>query len=248
MSLAYYDEYYDFIKEIMRKVPALPIELLIIALMNYFPELVPNSKLALFILREIQRNGHILLSSDGWAITKEMYLFYTNDKGRNYNVNSATRLGDKIAVFSERNPDEIVKEVSISDLISNKDKKVIDCLWIVFDLLPDSNDFVIGVDPWNVSFCTEYDDDPGTCYQIIRINNEFKDCYQDILRYLPKMTDFYERENTFRIAIVDTPEDASKVPYVGFRFICVLDNESETGYRIIENRETNVWADHGYND
>lgn len=237
-------KYSSFIIEIVHKLPVIPIRLLIIALINYFEELGSDEKIAFQILKNIQYNGHILLTDNGWAMTKKAYRFYTNDRYPKFDLRSEFRLGDKINIYDDGNPQKIIKSVDINDVISHGYKKILDSLWVAFDLLPESRDFIVGMDPWNIMFCSKYDDEPAHCYEIVRISEDMSNVMKDRLSNLTPIIDPEEQENITRIAIVDKEYQVNMVPKVGFRHICVLDDESDTGYKVIRNREKNVWLDY----
>lgn len=238
-----YETYSNYVRGILKKVPILKTGQLISALMSEYEDKDMDAQFALAILHAIQRNGHVLLSSGGWAMTKGAYRMYSKDKfGTAIESNADFRLGDKISVFSD-DQHRIVQSVNMEKLLSNKDLKMIDCMWVVADLMPLSEHFIIGTDPWNLIFVSE-DDAGGTCYEVVKINETSENATIEMLRNTPRITDHEMRDSICRIAVLDSADHAWKVPYIGFTHICVLDKQSETGYSVIETRGDDRWSDY----
>lgn len=238
------EQYSDFIRTTMKKVNIIPIDLLVISLENAFPDTVSNDDYAMAVLKAIQRNGYVLLSESGWAMTKSAYRMFSNDKFNNgINYKAPYRLGEKLNVFSTDNS-SIIKSVDIADLISFRLKKVIDCMWVVCDMLPESRYFVTPLDFFDVAFVSveEGDDNPLT-YEIVSIPENMENAYAEILTDLPKIEDPRMRDAIVRIAIMENPSHSFKIPNVGFTHICELDENSSTGYRVVETRSDDaVWS------
>ena len=237
-------KYTDFIIDIVKKIPVIPVRLLIIALINCFEELEASEELAFQILKKIQCSGHILLTDNGWALTKKAYRFYSNDRYPKFDLRSDCRIGNVINIYDDGNPQKITESKDVSELIKSSEmKKIIDALWVAFDLLPESKDFIPGMEPWQIMFCTKYDDDPAQCYEIIKIDKGMERIECEKLNNLRPIIDPNEREKIIRIAILDDENYAYKIPYIGFRHICVLNDKSDTGYTVVENRDENIWKD-----
>ena len=59
------------------------------------------------------------------------------------------------------------------------------------------------------------------------------------------ISDKETRETVRRIAIIDNANHAWEVPYVGFKYICVLDDDSPQNYKVIEKRNNeDLWKDY----
>lgn len=238
------EKYSDFIRTIMRKVNIIPVDLLLISLENAYPDTVNNDEYAMSILKAIQRNGYVLLSESGWAMTKSAYRMYSNDKFNNgVNYKAPYRLGEKLNVFSTNNA-SIVKSIDIDELISFRLKKVIDCMWIVCDMLPESKNFVTPLNFWDIAFVSEESgDETPLTYEIVSIPENMENAYAEILSDLPHIDSPEMRNAIVRIALMENPDHAFKIPNVGFTHICALDENSSTGYRVVETRsDDNVWS------
>jgi hypothetical protein len=214
--------------------------------MNEFKDRDISPDFALGILRAVQRNGHVLLSTSGWALTKGEYRMVSNDKfNTSVDFTARYRVADKISVYSDDHH-MITRHEKFENVLSGKAKKIIDCLWVAIDMLPESEEFVIGTDPWSIIFTAEGDDDEPSClYEIVKINEVSENVTMELLRNLPKISDKSMQETTYRIAVMDNGDHAWKVPYVGFSHICVLDDNTDTGYSVVESRSKDRWKDYG---
>ena len=238
------EKYSDFIRTIMKKVSIVPIDLLIISLENAYPDTVTSDEYAMSILKAVQRNGYLLMSKSGWAMTKSAYRMHSNDKfGNGIDYKAPFRIGEKINVFSTDNS-SIVKSLDIEDTVSFKLRKVIDCLWIVGDMLPESKDFITPLDFWDIAFVSEEtgDDIPMT-YELVSVPENMENAYAELMRNLPRINDSEMRDSIVRIVLMENSDHAFKIPNICVKHICELDENSSTGYRVVETRNDDVaWS------
>jgi len=224
MNSITFSVYEEEITNLLKKIPLLQIKQVILALNNMYEDTTESS--IKDVLYNMQRKGHVLLSVDGWVMTKGAYFRLTNKSpdSVSYTVNNDTiyRLGNMT--------DTIENSGIYSDLI--------DCFWLVVDMLPDSKQFIVNETPWSIMFdtCTA-EDKPCRLYQITRIIKDRDVARYELLKNLPEIDDNDNlRSNYCRIALIDDENDAWKVPAIGFAFICVLDSTSPKGYKIVEKR------------
>ena len=246
------EEYEDFIREILRKVPILKTEQLKICLMNSFNDI--SEEVAREILTAIQRRGYILLSKAGWAMTKRMYKDITNDvRGTFIKVKDEETglydpyhyLEEKLSVYG-KDHNKIIKCDYVENLISEKKKDIVDCMWIIAEMMPASEEFCFGNTPWTVMFHsppTEKVD--GKLFQISKISSKTEDSRIEMIKSLPKIKDKNLLKNIRRIAIMDDENHAWKIPYLGFTHVLKIDESIPKKYKIIgEPRQMKeIWKD-----
>ena len=226
------EEYEHEIRSVLERLPLCRKKQLIKVLVNTYEGM--NEFLANETLLAIQRRGHVFLSTDDWAMTKGMYLRISQDRyfeGVNSNENymQGCRLGNMTSLIQKNN------------VVGDE----IDCFWLAVDMLPDSKDFIVGCTPWVICFDTSANKETvSRLYQITKIaaDKELTRC--EILRSLPKIEDNDLKKVITRIALIEDERHAWKIPHIGFSFICVLDPNSDRGYRIVEKRTgKDVWGD-----
>jgi hypothetical protein len=169
------------------------------------------------ILLNYQSKGHVLLSSDGWAMTKGKYVEYTgDDKFELLTYESDTRIGNMNRFCATK-----------------ETKKMVDVLWVLVDMLPDSRDFSVFAKPFQVNLVYK-----GKLFQVIDIPADEEDLRVATLQAMPN--DFFEdfKKNIYRIAIMENPAHAWKVPEgIGFRYVVTIDENEKAHYRIVETRK-----------
>ena len=245
------EEYESFVRNILQKIPLLKTEQLIKCLINSYNDI--DEDVAKNILTAIQRRGYILLSSSGWAMTKRMYKTLSNDVRNIYvkQKNEVTGLydpyfylGDTIHVFSKDHSKETEKQ--IEDLISQKHKDIIDCMWIVADMMPESEDFSFGNAPWTLMFCTNATEkSSGKLFQIVKIPKKTEDSRIEMIKSWPKIKDKETLKNIRRIAIIEDENHAWKVLYLGFTHVIKINENLPKKYEVIGEPRTSkeLWKD-----
>ena len=240
------DDYEELIRNLLKRVPVLRTKQLRIAMQKAFEGMTES--VASAILVALQRQGYLLLTDDGWTITKGQYLKLTGDKffdetrerGRELN-----KLGSKVHIYEIDGADRIKTEASIEELMGKKMKDIVDCMWAVTDMMPDSEEFILSCPPFSLSFATPGDEEnPGKIFEIIKINSSSEDATVRLLFDLPKIEEKEMKSYIHRIAIIENPDHAWKVPYLGFSAICCLDENEDCGFRVIEKRPNEeAWKD-----
>ena len=220
------ETYSEFIGKILRKIPYIKTDILVRCLVNYYPNV--NEKMAKEILFDIQSNGECLMSKDGWTITKGMYYRISDDKFR-----------DEIRYHNECRLDDIEK------YLRELDKEDVDVMWLVADLMPDSENFIVCDTPWNIMF-----DVPGNefgepkLFQLIKIPSDVENERIELLKNSRRIIPEEKVINSIRrIALMENPDNAWKIPRLGFTHVCVLDPKQTKGYRVVERRTKDIWKD-----
>lgn len=218
--------YGDFIRKILRKIPYIKTKILIRCLVNNFNDV--DEKMAEKILYELQSQGECLLSSDGWAITKGMYYRISDDKFRdNFKYHNDCRLSN------------------VETYLENLNKDDVDIMWLVADLMPDAENFIVCDTPWNIMFdvpSSEWQE--PRLFQLIKIPGNVEDERIELLKNSKRLIPEEKLLSSIRrIALIDNPAHAFKIPQLGFTHICVLDESQKKGYRIVEKRTKDIWSD-----
>lgn len=236
------DFYTDFICGILKRTPLLRSQQLTNALMNIDSEMTPD--LAWAIMYNIERANHVLLSENGWAMTPGMYRTLTHDKYLNgVEYKAEYRIQNRLAVYGNNGrepqryelPDKLLAELPGG----NKRVSIINSMWVVIDMLPQSDEFITDNGIWDVSFTTHplpEEEKEAKAYYVIYISSQREDLICRQLSEMEPINDAKMQKPILRIAVMENPDHAFKIPYIGFSHICALDPESKTGYVVVEKR------------
>lgn len=220
------ETYSKFIVKILRKIPYIKTDILIRCLVNYYPNV--NEKKAKEILFDIQANGECLMSQDGWTLTKGMYYRLSDDKFRdNFHYHNDYRLDGVEKYLKDLNKDDV------------------DVMWLVADLMPDAENFIVCDIPWNIMFDVPSNElSEPKLFQLIKIPKEVEDERIELLKNSKTLIPEGKARNSIRrIALIENKDDAWKIPRLGFTHVCVLDSKQTKGYRVVETRTEDIWAD-----
>ena len=201
----------------MEKVTVAKTEQLILFLHNYLESVpIPHAE---SIVYEASGHGIFIMTEDGYCITKPCYSV----------LSQGIKRGDFQAGRSPLFP---------SVEIPQHHKDVIDCLWILLDLLPASIDFTVGQPPWIISFTFPGNETtPSKMAQIARFDAGEEILVKARIEAQPRLEEPQYRSKIVRFAMLDEEEKTELVPYDGFVYLCKLDENSPYGYQIIEKRE-----------
>ena len=223
-----YKEYWECLNNIFSKIKILKKRDLINALCNNFIGITEGE--AEHILVTLQARERLIITKDGYVLTKPMYYSLTGDwVEEKLNVHGKVRM-----------------QADLQSLVPTYYTKYIECMPVVIDLMPDSNDFMVGRKPWLIQFIVE-DDEGGSSklYQITRVKKGSEVTEGIILRNLKDKLDAEERDSIRRIVVMEDPELSWRIPYVGITHIVTNDDTESTGYRIVEDRtKENIWKDY----
>jgi hypothetical protein len=197
---------------------------------------------ALDIITEAQNHGILLITENGYVMTKGAYFTMTgirfNDSGRvkkergKYNgkidYDSDIRIHTPIRIDGGRTTDDMI-----------------DCMWVVASMMPDSIDFVASTGPWQVQFVVpEKENSLSKLYQVVHIKQGREIPTTTLLRNLPAIEGKEMRQQIRRIALIDDENFAWRMPKIGFSHIAKVDEKSPDGFRILEKRsEKDAWLD-----
>lgn len=226
--------YKEFVRSIVHRVAVLHTATLVNALKNNYAEteyLTYDD--CMNILYACQKEGKLLLTEDGIALTKGAYMRLVPDDYDLENIRPSQRLriGRNIVVVSDPH-----------------DRAVMECVKVVADMMPYAYDFSTGFAPWYIQFIVHKEqEDPGILYQVTKVDlgSELSD--EALLKGIISEPRFgwHDYSNLYsRIAILDNPEFAFAIPHLGFSKICVPDNSILGGLKIIETRDPEErWED-----
>ena len=220
------EDYEEYVRGLLKKVPLMRTEQLKICLRKTFvnmPEDVTQS-----ILVAIQRRGYLLMSVDGWTMTKGIYVELTGDNAfKNHLSHGPFRLQE------------------MNEICKNRNKKIVDLMWLIADLSPSSEDFFFATSPWDIAFVDEGSEDKQSkIYEIIYVPERSENAKAEALRLLPKMEHKDDRAAITRIAVMENANHEWKIPHKGFKFIVQIDHDSPKHYRVVKKREgEEVWSD-----
>lgn len=222
----------NLIRDIMKRVGVCRTKQLVNCLKNNNKELKDED--ALNILGGLQRNRYLLLSQDGWAMTIGAYTQFANDKFFDKTITAPTEFAIPYDIGTILEKDNCI----------NKD--IIDCLWIVADMMPESKEFIISNYPWSICFDTSANaEHEGRIFQLTKVAKGKERTRGEVFKSLPSIKSDGLKKCIRRIAIVEDPQGAWEIPHLGFYFICAVDESSPTGYRVIEKRTGDeVWSDY----
>ena len=219
----HYEEYRSFAKELLYYFNPMKTEQMQRAFMKYYANM--SDELVRSILYKLQDHRVILMSSDGWLMSRGKYVQLTGDSRYDMLTNgSYTLLPD------------------MKGYVDNQcNMKLINCLWILIDMLPASLDFTLTHKPFQISFMSK----KRELYQVIYIPTLEEPARFEMLRALPNDLLDDVKKAIKRIVILEDEKSADRVPQGrGIRFILVIDDSTKTHYRVVQKRE-NIWEDEG---
>ena len=219
----HYEEYRSFAKELLYYFNPMKTEQMQRAFMKYYANM--SDELIRSILYKLQDHRVILMSSDGWLMSRGKYVQLTGDSRYDRLTNgSYTLLPD------------------MKGYVDNQcNMKLINCLWILIDMLPASLDFTLTHKPFQISFMSK----KRELYQVIYIPTLEEPARFEMLRALPNDLLDDVKKAIKRIVILEDEKSVDRVPQGrGIRFILVIDDTTKTHYRVVQKRE-NIWEDEG---
>jgi len=211
-------KYGDFAKELLYHFNPMRRQQMEIAIAKNFRGV--DSETVQRVLHDLQWDRQILKSADGWVISKNKYVELTGDERfANFvrNVNHEYLLPPL---------EEYIKE--------SCNMKLINCLWVLIDMLPYSMDFVVTNKPFQLGFISG----KNKLYEVTYIENDEEDAKLEMLNLLPR--DLYPeaKQATRRIVILENEKHADRVPEgIGVRYVLCLDDKTSTHYRVIDDRK-----------
>ena len=223
-----YNEFELFIRNILAKVSILKKQQLVLCLCRYYSEIYPET--AENIINHAQKKGILLVSTDGYVMTKGAYSTLTGDTyGDDLKLDEDVRIRQPINIDGGRTTGD-----------------TIDCMWIVANMMPDSNNFIICPGPWSIQFIVQKNDDPAKLFQVMRITKDKEIPSSIMLRNMTNDIDKKMRLQIRRIVLLDDDSFAWRFPKVGVTHIAVIDEKDPNGFKIVEKRKPEeAWQDYG---
>lgn len=210
-----YDVYDDFIVGILKRISVLYTEQLILALMNNYNNV--DRERAVMILARLQKDNRVMMSVDGWSVTTGSYLKRTQDK--QFRMSKFTGKYRIPGTFSE--------------YISDEDRKRADIFWIVVDMLPDSNNFMSALEPWNYVFVSKRSEKrTSKLFLLTKIEKGLEHLQVPAIAMNTDFSDKFFNENVRTIALFDNGDAIEDVDTSCFSFVCVLNDDSPRHYDI----------------
>lgn len=236
-------EFEGFIKELLERVPFLETRLLRFFLAKRFGIALSDPFINKMITAA-QRDGYLVVSTAGYTLSKRMYYSLTGDqKDDSIETSNICYLGDTMDVY-ENNPYGVKETKPVQEFIARDTKELMECMWVVADLMPQSKNFVTSCYPWNVVMEVDTSDERVKICEITRITKRNEDARIQLIKDFCNSDTPRNKKAVMRIAVIDNEEHAFLVPYLGFVYIVVLDETSPNGYRVIEKREKEeAWKD-----
>jgi len=214
-----FNVYEQFITDLIDKVSFMRTQTLVNCICRYYGKVYEAD--ALMHIRNVQKLGYILVTADGWCLTKAKYRSMCDDKNfSNITLNNSYRLD------------------SIKGLrITASDRNYADAMMVVADMMPLSSDFMIGASPWYIQFITaEKEARASRLFQITTFKAGEEMAMEELLLSLRPVEHDEFKAQLRRIAILENPNMSWCVPRIGFTTICTLDNTASSGLKVVEKR------------
>lgn len=247
MAIANIERYEKFVDDILRRIEIMTTMQLIIALTRMFPD-CDSDNFALEIIKGLQRRGRLLLTHDGYVITEGAYHFYTNDKfNDNLNLNGVLRIPDKMSrvTYLNEHKREFHTIGNVPDFISKKEREMMETFWIVVDMMPGSSEFCATIPPFIWAYEYETKEGETKLYKVAKINK--RSLFADV-NMLKEIIRSEEEEKKYLtslryIALIEDGVSPSDIPYLGFKYICKLNENKRSHYDLCEKRGDDYWKD-----
>lgn len=235
-----YEKYADFVRTITSKIPVLHTQQIVLAMTKYFPGC--SEGFCLYVLQEMQNDNRLLLSNNGWAMTSHMYKMITNDRWlMGIDLHNDAHMPDVLTVYDSEEHKQIVETGTVDDLLGKlpngrTKKKQIDAMWVASYLMPDSSNFIVNCSPWTMVF-THEDDESGLLIEVMRLPAKGFSTNCEMLLDMNAPADETARKFIQRFALVDDERFIADVPKIGFKWVAVMDQTCDHGFRLMETRK-----------
>lgn len=203
-------------------------EQLIKVLTNSFANV--STQKAYEILYAYELNGNVLLSEDGWAMTKGKYLQVSGDSKEDF-----IKYDQNVRIPPMEN---IINRQCDTEL------KYINCLWVLISFLPESLDFSDMSKPFHLSFMGKIkskntNKTVNKLIEVIDIKADYEDIKIEQIKASPQLPDDEEiKKSIRRIAIIENEKHAWKVPErIGFTHVVTIDDSTASHFRVVEDRK-----------
>ncbi len=216
-------DYENFVKDLLKKSQIFKTKQLYAFLRNTF---VTNDEIIKVVLANLQRQGYLFMSKDGWTLTKGLYQALLEDK-----------LFDKI---DRDSGSEFKINYCIDDICSKYRKEYVESLWVIANFMPRAEKFVEASDPFTYSAIIE-GKNKNTLLEVCYFPHDIASLKGELLKVIPEPTNDDIKENIKRIAVLENPDDVIYVPHLGFTHLIVINDLKKDGFDIVEHRTEDVW-------
>ena len=222
----HYEEYRSFAKELLYYFNPMRTQQMERAFKKYYANM--TDELVKSILYKLQDHRVIMMSSDGWLMSRGKYVQLTGDS----KFDSLT--GGRYTLIPE-----------IGGYVENQcNMKLIYCLWVLIDMLPASLDFALTHKPFQISFMSK----KRNLYEVIYIPEIEEPARFELLSQLPSDLLDSVKNAIKRVVILENEKSKDQVPRgKGIKYILTLDDSFDSHYRVVEKREDN-WAEKSENE
>lgn len=216
-------DYENFVKDLLKKSQIFKTKQLYAFLRKTF---ITNDEIIKVVLLNLQRQGYLFMSRDGWTLTKGLYQTLLDD-----------RLFDKI---DKDSGSEFKINYDIDDICKKYKKEYVASLWVIANFMPKSEHFVEANDPFTYTAITE-GNKKNTLLEVCYFPHNIAELKGELLRVIPCPSSEGIKDSIRRIAILESPEDAVYVPHLGFTYLIIINENKREGFEIIEHRTEDVW-------
>lgn len=232
------ERYEELIDSILSRTPLLRTMQLKVMVYRYFKYYEEDegmsSDLAEDIIFACQRMGKLLLSEDGWAMTKTQYKrLLCSHEDEHIDTHTTFRLG------------------KMDDLCRNYYPEIIALMWVVAYDFPRAKNYVIGRYPYSINYIPivvdeEKQKENASLYQMCYIKSSEELATYQLLYNVSEVDDKF-KPVVRRIALFEDDTLADELVRVGFNYILKVDETKPSHYTKIGTRKlSEAWAD--YND
>lgn len=214
--------YERFIVDVLDRINILYTDQMIYMIMREFGDRATYDD-AVKAVFNAQRHGQALLSDNGFIMKKTAYQEVVDDP-----------FYDKLI---KGKPERIDGKLINLKYFAH-DLQTIDCMWVVADMLPGADKFVIGESPWLIKFIMPADDNhEARVFEITKFKSGEEMADGIFLDSLPKLGRNPETVNLLRrVVVLDDERAVGTVPKgCGVSLITVLDDSQPNNLRILQS-------------
>lgn len=171
------------------------------------------------IILKCQTERMILISKDGWVMNKGKYVQLTGD--------------DRYMNFVRNVDHEYILPEMEKEINKQCNMKLINCLWVLIDMLPASMDFALTHKPFQLGFISAKKE----FYQVLYIPLDEEIVKFEMLKALPNDLFLEAKRSIKRVVILENDKHADRVPEgIGIKYVLSLDDSTAAHYKVLEKR------------
>lgn len=210
----------DYIRYHLTIVPVMTIGIIRKMCENYFYPLLTDEAVDV-ILRKMQSYRYLLISEDGYIMTRGAYVKLTGDRFFNNLLKGYT--------FRVRRGLDYTQ--------SREGTKILDCLWVYADMIPYSENLMVNKGGWDVTFTTkQHDNVPPRIYNVENFERGTESINAERLRLQEKDNKPNDIKCIRRMALFQNPDRTYLSPVgIGITSIACIDHEEESHFCVLEN-------------